>query len=337
MSTSTYQEFLKQLEKNKLSSFYLLLGSDKSLISEGINKLKEYLFLNLNLTSFNINYFGEENKSLSEIINVCETFPFASSKRLVIIEDILIFSQKEQEELSKYLEKIPVYLHLVLSAHNLKSSHFIYKLAQKNNSLFCFYPLSFFQMADYIKKFSFKNGLIFTPQATTYLIETLGQDLVFLKKELEKYLLYFDKNKEVDKDDLALIISRPSYQEEIFNFLAALGVRNLKDSIYFFKRLMNKGEPVVKIFFMITKHLRLLYQLKSLDLENSAPFDILKRLNLRSVKQASSLLSQSKNYSQLELKNLYKKLVEIDCQLKTQSQNHSSVIMEIFIVDLCQN
>lgn len=329
-----YQDFLRLLNQKKIYPIYLFLGTDKSLICESINRLKQHIFYGSNFPSLNINLFEEKDYTLSEIISTCETFPFSSSKRLIIIKNISSFSSKEQKEFGEYLKSIPTYLHLLLYEDTINNTSLIYKQAQKNGLITYLYSPLDSQMANYIREFSLKNNLRFTPEAITYLIKNIGPNWESLKKELEKYLLYFDKNKVVDKDDLVFIAS--SFHEEgIFDLLNATFARNLKSSLSIFKNLITKGEPPLKIFFMIAKQLRLLYQLKTLNLENSYPQQILEELNLKSKKQVSSLLSQAKNYTILELKKLYKDSINIDIQLKTQNSCFYPLVLEMFIVDLC--
>lgn len=332
---STYQEFLKLLDQKKLYSIYLFLGMDKSIISECINKLKEHIFSDVNFTSLNINFFEEKNVNISEIINACETLPFSSSKRLIIIKNIGEYSLEEQKELGNYLSNLPNYLCLILCDDTLSNKSFLYKQAQKNGLVIYLYAPFEFQITNYIKEFSLKNNLRFTPAAITYIIKSIGHNLDSLKKELEKYLLYFERNKVIDKEDLTFITSS-FYEEGIFELLDAIFARNLKSALSIFKTLIAKGEPPLKIFSIITKQLRLLYQLKILNLENSYPQQILEKLNIKFQKQVSSLLSQAKNYTLLELKNLYKNSLDIDIQLKTKSSIFYSLILEMFIVDLCQ-
>lgn len=331
---STYQDFLRLLNQKKIYPIYLFLGPDNSLICESINKLKQHIFYGSNFPSFDIDLFEEKNYTLPEIINTCETLPFSSPKRLVIIKNISSFSSQEQKEFGEYLKNIPPYLHLLLYGNTLNNNSPIYKQAQKNGLITYLYSPLDSQIANYIREFSLKNNLRFTPEAMTYLIKNIGHNWESLKKELEKYLLYFDKNNMIDKDDLTFIASS-LHEEGIFELLNATFARNLKSSLSILKNLITKGEPPLKIFFMITKQLKLLYQLKALYLENSSPQQILEELNLQSKKQMSSLLSQAKNYTILELKNLYKNSINIDLQLKTQSSYFYPLVLEMFIVDLC--
>ncbi|MDI6786052.1 MAG: DNA polymerase III subunit delta [bacterium] len=332
---STYQDFLRLLDQKKICPIYLFLGTNENLISESINKLKHHIFHGSDFPSLNINIFEEKNYRLSEIINTCESLPFSSPKRLVIIKNFSSFSSKEQKEFAEYLKSIPTYLHLLLYENTINNNNIVYKQAQKNGLIIYLYSPLDSQMVNYIKEFSLKNNLRFTHTAIAYIIKSIGHNFDSLIKELEKYLLYFDKNKVIDKDDLTFITSS-FHEESIFELLEVIFARNLKSSLSIFRSLIIKGEPHLKIFFMITKQLRLLYQLKTLNLENSYSQQILEKLNIKSKKQVSSLLSQAKNYTIIELKNLYKNSINIDIQLKTKSNLFYSLILEMFIVDLCQ-
>ena len=93
----------------------------------------------------------------------------------------------------------------------------------------------------------------------------------------------------------------------IFQFLDSLRPENTKSSLLLFHQTLKQLPPEM-IFFMITKHLRLLILASDLGkkgLKNMPPW------------RQGKLVSQGNQFGLDKLLNTYKRLLKIDCQQKT--------------------
>jgi DNA polymerase-3 subunit delta len=326
---TTYQNFLELLNKKRIYPLYLFQGKETSLIKEAVNRLKEYLFSDSQSLTLNYISIEEKERSISEIISICESLPFSSPKKLVVI-DISKYASKEKEIFKEYLLNLPNHLHLVLIGEDLRE----FTIDSKDFLLVNFYPPFPSEVANKLRDFCLKNNIRLSGEAISYLLENFSSNWNFLKGELEKVLFYFPSRRIIDLNELSLILY-PQREEGVFKLLEAIFQRNLKLSLSILKDLLHKGEAPLKIFFLINKHLRIIFQIKSLNLNLKTPSNTLERLNIRSRKQLLNLLSQAKNYSLSELKDILRSSIFVDKALKRESSSIYPIILELFIFKLC--
>ncbi|HAE91727.1 MAG TPA: DNA polymerase III subunit delta, partial [Tissierella sp.] len=82
-----YSEFMKSINKESLLSVYLFVGAEEYLMNEAIESLKER-YIDESLEALNYMIIDGKEMKFDNILNACETLPFMSSKKLVVIKDI---------------------------------------------------------------------------------------------------------------------------------------------------------------------------------------------------------------------------------------------------------
>ncbi|MGB9680898.1 MAG: DNA polymerase III subunit delta, partial [Minisyncoccia bacterium] len=98
----------------------------------------------------------------------------------------------------------------------------------------------------------------------------------------------------------------------------AIGEKNKKRALKLLSDQIKLGLPWGELFGMIVRQYRILLQIKDIigQQKNADYIQVAKKLNLHPfvVKKATK---QARNYSLLELKQIYQQLLEIDTKIKT--------------------
>jgi len=245
-----------------------------------------------------------------------ETLPFLCDKRLIIVKNI--FKKGKDTTLKKIAEiidKTPDFCILIFIENgNADKRLGLYKKIKKIGKTEEFKELSSIQINQWINKKAKEEEIKISPITTSYLSQEAGLNLWKIANELEKLKIYAN-GKEITKEMIDNIVS-PSLSASIFKLTDSIAEKKPKIAIKTLETLKESGEDLFRTFFMIVRHFRILIQVHDLLSKNENPLSIAKKL-----KQAPFVISktskQARNFSSEDLKNIYKKLLEIDIATKT--------------------
>lgn len=336
-----YGDFNKKIRENKLEPLYLFIGKENYLIDDTIDRMKSK-YIDKSLESINYTILSGKNTDQDDILNACETLPFMSEKRLVILNDLDLFLEdgiNDDKEFYKYLETIGNHCLFIIrdNNENLKKTTKFYKFFKKNDRVVDFNKLNKPQLKTWVERQLDKNKKTMTASninyfmdRSLYLSRNSDIDLYNLKGELDKLISYTDSN-EITKMDIEST-SKGSSDKNIFDLLASISEKNTDRALSIFNHLYSLNEPALKICFMITRQVRLLINYKLYKDKGYQDQDIRTKLKIKPY-ELSKISQQSRQYSIRDLKGQLDDLLIADRKLKTSSSD-DRLIMEMLIVRL---
>lgn len=276
-------------------------------------------------TQFELKYEGDLNIAQLEGKNMLsadfesdvQSAPFLADKRLVIVSDFLSKGNKdEQKKVAEVLEKgVPEFCIIVFYESKLPDKRLsLFKKINKVGTIEEFKPLMGAQLAKWISDKAEEIDLKINYSIATYIGEVAGSDLWNLANELNKLKLYSQTN-EITKEVIDELV-HPNLTTSIFKFTDFLAQRNSKGSLKTLHILLESGEDIIRIIFMIVRHFRILIQVKDLVDRGTRKPDIVSRVKEHPYTISTSM-QQSPNFSAEALKSIYESLLLIDAGLKT--------------------
>jgi DNA polymerase III subunit delta len=192
------------------------------------------------------------------------------------------------------------------------------------------------EMPVWIRKQADSLGGQFSPQAARALAEYLGPDTQMAAQEITKLLTYVNWERPVEEDDVALMTVRSS-QTSVFTLVDAIGERNGHQASQMLHMLMEENEPA-DLFGMIVRQFRLLLQAREVIDEGGGVEIIAREVKEKSGGAlhpyvAQKLTGQVQRYSLTRLEEIYRRLLEIDLDLKT-SRTSPEVAFDLLIAEL---
>jgi DNA polymerase-3 subunit delta len=327
--------------------YYILHGEDELTCSETLAGLKARLGPP-ELAALNTTVFDGTDVTLAELKNACDTMPFMTQRRLVIVNGLLsrlVTSPKSgkkraksgwQEsylgDLADYLPHLPETTRLVfVESRQLADSHPIVRQAKQDEFG---YVRAFVPPKDLVKwvcrRATDKGGEL-SPQAAAALVEAVGADQRLLDQEIEKLLAYVNLERPVTSQDVSLLV--PYAQEAvIFDAVDALGQRDGVKAAQLLHNLLDHGNEPLYLLAMIVRQFRLLIQIKELAIEGLPPPAIAKAIKLHPF-PTRKLYTQARNFKLEQLERIHRHLLEIDVQIKT-GQINSVVALDLLIAGL---
>lgn len=296
--------------------FYIFHGDDAHSIEKTLDGLQakqgDPTMLELNTT-----HFEGRQVTFSELQHACDSVPFLSTIRLVIVHDLLGGQADFVDDLLAYLPELPEATRLVfVESRQLPATHPAVKLANSNDKG---YIKSFMrpegsQLESWIRKRVKEAGGQIESQAVHLLAINVGSELDILDNEIEKLVLY--KGREpIAPQDVSLLCPYVA-EASIWDMVDAIGSRHGRTAAQLLHKKLSEGVSPFYLFSMVVRQFRLLIQVKELAEAGHSPAEIAKTLKIHSF-PAGKLYDQSKNFSLVQLERIYRHLLEMDVGAKT--------------------
>jgi DNA polymerase-3 subunit delta len=297
------------------------------------------------LTALNTTLLDGADVGLAELKGVCDTIPFMTQRRLVVVNGLLARlrggrsrgKQSAQQkadlaELADYLPRLPDTTRLVfVETEQLPDSHPILKLARQDERGYvrAFVPPQ--DIVRWIRQRATDKGGRLAPQAAVALSQAVGTDQRLLDQEIEKLLAFARYERPVTSDDVALLV--PQVQEaSVFDMVDALGRRDGAAAARLLHHLLDEGQHALYLFSMIVRQFRLLIQIKELAEQGLDQGAVAKALKLHPY-PAGKLYVQARNFTLEQLETVHRHLLQIDVSIKT-GQMQDEVALDLLVAGL---
>ena len=326
--------------------YYVLHGEDELTRSETLKDLSARLGPP-ELAALNTTVFDGASVTLAELKNACDTIPFMTQRRLVVVQGLLSrltfsSSSKKGEQggwkkryldgLADYLTRLPETARLVfVEPIQLAPNHPILRQAREDELGYvrAFVPPK--DLVSWVRRRAEARGGSFSPQAAVALVQAAGDDQRLLDQEIEKLLAYTNRERPVSSEDVALLV--PYAQEAvIFDAVDAMGLRDGVKAARLIHNLLDHGNEPLYLLAMIVRQFRLLIQIKELSQEGLDPPAIAKKIKLHPY-PTGKLCNQARNFTLEQLERVHHRLLEIDVQIKT-GQINTVVALDLLVAGL---
>jgi len=255
----------------------------------------------------------------SVIISAAETPPFLGNSRLVVVREFDF--KKPAERLTKFIPNLPKSTILILTAKSVDARTKLFKAFKNYGEVEEFTPLKPSEFKKWLSVEITRVDLKIEPAAIDLLVTfTLG-DCATAMNELAKLKAFAD-DATISRENVKAL-THPNLHTSVFNLTDAIGARKIENALADLHNIVDRGENLVQIFFMIVRQFRILLNLNALANRNLPPTTIARELKLHPFVVSNSL-RQVRNFSETELLTAYRKLLEIDTAMKTGGLNYSS-------------
>ena len=309
-------------------NFYLLYGTDKSIIDNELSIIKKELKIT------DIIKYEIDNNNIQDIIEDASTISMFATKKIIIIDNCnFLVANKSLDNikiLEKYLENYNKDTHIIFITHNEKvdTRKKIYKLINKNGKIIeCkkndnSYLLNFIN--NYLKENKYKMNDI------NYFLNIVGTNLDNIKNELDKLFMYKFNKKIITKEDIDKIVIK-NMEEEIFSLTDAIIANNIKKSFELLEEFLNRSYDEIAIIMLLASQFRFLYQVKRLTNKNKSYNEIAKILEVNPYR-VKFTIQKIYNYTETDITERIKQLAKIDHDIKLGLID-KKIALELFILN----
>ncbi|HSH34717.1 DNA polymerase III subunit delta [Schnuerera sp.] len=349
-----YKEFIKKSKKRELKPVYLFYGEEEYLMDYTLEVLKD-IYVDKSFEPLNYVILEGKEIDFETILNACETLPFMSEKKIVIIKELPLFKSKKEEgtissdwdlppsknPLTKYVEKLEDYLCLLFveKGNNVKKSNALYKSINKVGGVVEFTKLRGKDLDTWIENSFKKNNkkmskadINYFIQQSSYFDSNRSKTLYDLENEIIKISNYLSSKEEVTKEIIDLLMAKP-LEMNVFNLLNSISQKNGENAIRLFNEMYMSNEPVLFILHMIVRQLRNMLNYKVLRLTGYSEGDVYSKMKL-SEYEYKKISNQSRNFTIPQLERAMLHCLDTDKIIKSTSVN-DRLALEMLLTNLC--
>lgn len=307
---------------------YLLESSDHLLLENKIDSIIEK-------EKFQGEYratYDLEEVALANALEDLDTYSFLSSKKVIIIKNVLssLALENEKKHLIKYLENPSSDNLLIMTSDKMDAKTFSKKLKslktleyQKLETN----PVSFAK--------NILDGYKISNMDLSYLAELCNNDITKLNSECEKLMMYKIDTKEIGREDITnLVVKKLGDSNEIlFSLAKAIMSKDKRQALKLYNDLKVYQIDANSIIGLMASQMKLVSQIKVLKEKKLNVSQIQQNLNLKSSYQVKKLSEYIYSYSYNDIKTFFNKLFNLDYSIKTGKVDSSNAI-ELLIINL---
>lgn len=342
--------------------FYIFHGDEEFTRSEEVHKLVTQVLAD-GMGDLNITRLDGRKLGADELVNVCNTMPFLTNRRLVIVENLLqrLDPQKRSAgaeaqaadddvaeaplpvdsslaaKLVAYLPLMPSTTRLVFVENKtLGRGNPVLKLAARIEGSYVreFKPLDEASLNTWIRQRAKLKGPGIAGDAAGLLASFVGADLRLLDQELEKLSALTGYDRPISVGDVRAVVSA-AHDANIFAMVDTLGLRDGQRAMQQLQELMASGANELYLLAMIARQFRLILSVKDLaQNQGLRQDDIRKELKISHDFIVEKLARQAQLFGMEELEVILNRLLEIDQAIKT-GRTTGPLAVELLVLEIC--
>ena len=192
---------LKEIRNKKFEKIYFLHGEEPYFI-DVLTKAIQDNALEESERDFNQSILYGKDAEVLSLISELKSYPMMAERRLVILKEAQYF--KAIEQLESYLEN-PANSTIFVICYKYKTFDARKKTLKnvlKNGVVFKSEKVKEYQLAEWIQQYIKTTGYELTSKACMLLIESLGNDLGRIVKELEKLAVLIEKGTIINENHI---------------------------------------------------------------------------------------------------------------------------------------
>lgn len=293
-----------------------LYGPDTFMSRQKLNEIIEQ-YKKTHKSGLGLKFWEGNEIDFSEIKNAFQQASmFFQEKKLLVLKDAL----KNKNFAKDFMDDFTCFeksdnIILIYQREKIEAGDDFFRFLKRKTKSQEFGLLSGAKLKDWLKKEFEKLGAEVDLKVIEALATLVGPDLWALSNEIQKIVNYKPKGKLTSRE-FNLLIKPRQIETNIFKTIDAIAAKDKKTALQLINRHLEKGDNPFYIFTMIGYQTRNLLSVKELEEQNKTYNEILKTTKLNSFVARKTYL-QAKKFSFETLKKIYKKIFEIDLNVKT--------------------
>lgn len=327
----------------------LLYGEDTFRSREKLRELKDKFRKEVDSSGLNLISLDGEKLNIDEFSKAVKAVSFLARKRMVVIENLISKNKNKdlQKELLEMLDENSVKESILVFWEDFSSlgktknkkidensgrSPLMKKLLQEKY-VYEFKALNESQLHKWVKDKVKGVGLNIDNQAAKLLISFVGNDLWQLNGEIDKLISYARAitAKDILTEHINLLVNA-QIDDNIFNLIDAVSQKNKKLASKLINDQLDSGISEMYVLSMLTRQFRILLQTKEVLEKKPGYSHIASLLGLHPF-VAQKAVFASRNFEFLELKRTYRRLLDIDFEIKT-GYAKPKLLLDLFVVNI---
>jgi len=323
-------ELQRALETGRIPSLLFLHGEESFLLERAYQEVLARV-VEASARDFNLEVFTGREATADKVLDVCRTLPVFAPYRLVVVKDAHLLTANDLAGFLPYLNDPVPETVLLFVGRAIDGRLSFFREFKKKGTLVEFKPLYDNQIPGFVKEQARLEGKALTEDALALFCRRMGAELGEIQAELLKLCTYVGTRGLIDVEDVRQVVS-DTRTESVFDLINAIGQRRAAEALRLLARMLDDGEPPLRILSLVVRHFRQLWQTAELLRQRVERSEMAKRLRINPY-FLDGLIAQAKRFDSLEFRRALAACLEVDLSLKS-SGGHPHALMERLVLDL---
>lgn len=310
---------------------YLIMGEQELLLEQALDQLKRSVGEVADL-DFNMETFDGESANADEIVSACNTLPFASERRLVVVRKVDKMNKDGIDALVAYAANPSPTTILALVASKIAKNTRLYKSIEKLGGLIAREAPRASEYPRRVQDMFARKGRRVTLEGAELLVNAVGKDLRRLSVEVDKAVAFSGERIELDAADIEAVTSTTA-KASVFELGVTLANRDCAGALRLVDRLLGDGESVFGLHAIALRSVRDLIVARSAIDRGQGSLGEIARAVGRPDWQVKNLPRQARGFSAAELVDALRAAAQSEAQMKTSRD--ARLVFERWIVKVC--
>lgn len=315
----------QHIKSGKFKPVYLIYGTEDYLRKQYRDKMRQAI---VGDDTMNYSCFEGKGISVKELIDLGETLPFFSERRLIVVENSGFFSSA-QDELVAYLKELPETTCFVFVEKDVDKRNKLFKTVSTLGYAANMTPPDERTLMRWIAGLLKGEHRRISESTLRYFLERIDTDMENIRRELDKLVVYTDGREEIVREDIDAVCTVYT-ESQVFDMVKAVAEKQQTKALQLYYELIGQKEAPMRILYWITRQFNQLYQMKDLQSKGYPEHVVAERMGVRDfVVRKNNALCQ--HFSLAELRQAVEVCVEREEDVKTGRLNDRMAV-ELLII-----
>jgi len=337
--------------ENNLHKLCLIYGNQQLLVEETADSIiedllkgsqREWALERFNSQELLKTTLDSGRQNVEDLLISCETLPMLTDRKVIRIDNFELVKKSRNnsgknnqhllyETIEKIIEKPSESIWFVFTSTATREKDFsnpLFKSIKKKGLIKKFTAYENDTPLNWVIQRSDTKGLPISADLARLLIDIVGSDLMDLDHELEKISLFLSGGNITEEMIKEHIRSHKHFS--VFRMTEALSRKELLPALEILdQQLQETPREQVRLFSLIIMQFRRLLTIHSMLDQFYKESEILKKISLPEF-LSKQVLAQARNFTNVELQNIYNELAELDLRIKFQSSLAPLILQDLF-------
>ncbi len=316
----------EDLKTGQFKQIYLLYGEEGYLKRQYKERFTKAMLPEGD--TMNYAYYEGKNVDVREVIDLAETLPFFSERRLIVFENTGFF-KSAGAELADYVKEMPPTTYFLFIENEVDKRSKLYKAVKAKGHIVELGAQDEATLKRWVAGLVKKEGRQISESCIMYLLGKIGTDMENIQRELEKLFCYTLERDSIEKEDIdAVCVTQIT--NHIFDMVNAVAEKKQKKALDLYYELLALKEPPMRILFLLTRQYRILFHVKDLLQKGYGRKEIASKAGLHPF-AAGKYMDQAKYFKTRELRKIMEDSADIEQRVKTGLLT-DNLAVELFLV-----
>lgn len=317
----------EDLKTRNFGHIYLLYGEEAYLKKHYKRRFQQAILPEGD--TMNFSYFEGKDTNITEVIDIAQTMPFFSERRLIVLENTG-FLKNACPQLADYLKAVPESTYFLLIENEVDKRGRVYKAVKEHGHITELARQDADTLTKWILGLVKREGKKIAASTVRYFLEKEGTDMENLQNELEKLFSYTMERDSITAEDIDVVCTS-QIKNKIFDMVDAVALKDQRRALQYYYDLLALKEPPMRILYLLTRQFRILLQTKELVAQGADKKQIAEKIKVPPF-SVGKYQNQARMFYKEEIVCVLERAADMEEAVKT-GRLSDTLSVELFIVE----